>query len=183
MKQARIVATTLALFLTMAAKAKSGIGLQVGSAPTYGVYFAIASNEENGFYFDIQGSRNAVKKSDIYSFSRTYAETVLNDQYLGDTSNYTVVSGGATLPFSKIHSNLENNWAILSLSIVGETTYRRYYDQTGILGSSNNYYIKDSDNTTMGLGIGIIHMFESWNIKLSFESFKAQTSIGIGGNF
>lgn len=170
------------IFLKAICHAEGGFGVDLSDS-TYGLYVFAAFTDKVGWYGDLSSSRNSVNDKNVYSFSKTYAETVLGDPRVGTTKNVTAFSAGPLFSLSFIHDLLYSTYIYGALAIGGENSYATYYDNTGILGSNNNYYLKDGNQTVFGAGIGIIQNFEKWGLKLSYASISKQISVGISIGF
>jgi len=152
-------------------------GLEYGTAPTYGFYVATASKSKTGFYFDIKSSFRSPDEKDVYKFSKTYATSTLGDSQTGTKTNYVSINGGVVYG---IHDNIS---LIGALGIVNKTEYLSFYDNTGILGSGNTYYIKGEDKNSINAILGAMFYIEKINLKIQYESGVSSVAFGVGGFF
>lgn len=153
------------------------VGLEYGTYPLVGFFLASEEADSLGWYFGLKISLPVVEDKNVYKFNRTYAENVLRDAYLGDLRSLVYVNLGRTIRiYEKLHG-------FLALGAGGQTRYRKYNDRFGILGNRGDYYIEDGTSVIVNAEIGTFLMFESFSLKLSYDTASRSPSFGVGYTF
>jgi opacity protein-like surface antigen len=127
-----------------------------------------------GFYVSFKANIPPMGNQ-VQSFNRHEAEDILKDQFQGEKNHYWTLNTGLTRTLSG------RTTMYLGLGITDLQVYRKYYDQSGILGKHGQYFTKDQNRTYLNINWGFILQAENRVIvTFGIDSQPIGFNLGIG---